>query len=150
MTIYQRRFWSRVKKTRGCWIWTAGTYADGYGGFYDGKKMVRCNRYSWSLKHGPIPPRMLVCHTCDNPICVNPRHLFLGTNAVNLADMANKDRSTHGIKNPMAKLDPLRVVAIRRDYGNGGSTQKQVGARHGISEASVREIVHRRLWRRVA
>lgn len=92
-----QRFWNRVEKTNGCWQWTGSTDTNGYGqlripGPRSSHKKVRTSRYSWVLHYGPIPNGMLVLHTCDNRRCVRPDHLWLGTQADNMADMSNKGR----------------------------------------------------------
>lgn len=76
----------------GCWLWigTIGSY--GYGHFYANKKLHRAHRYSWELKNGPIPKGLLVCHHCDKPPCVNPSHLFVGTQMENIHDAMRKGR----------------------------------------------------------
>lgn len=91
------RFWSKVNKTEGCWLWTAGRFSNGYGVFYNGKSNTRAHRFSWALEHGEVPENLYVLHRCDNRRCVNPAHLFLGTAADNAIDMVNKGRSTRGI-----------------------------------------------------
>lgn len=93
------RFWEKVVKTEGgCWNWTASTRHKGYGAFVYEKNGVvvqgRAHRYSWELHCGDIPDGMFVLHRCDNPACVNPEHLFLGTNQDNVNDMMRKGR--HG------------------------------------------------------
>ena len=94
MKTIDDRFWEKVRKTRGCWYWTASTDPLGYGFFHvSGRKKVRAHRVAWELTNGPIPQGMLVCHTCDHPSCVRPDHLFLGTNDDNLKDMARKGRA---------------------------------------------------------
>lgn len=89
----EERFWSKVYKTEDCWIWTAALGRKGYGLFRAGGKLIRATHYSWELFAGrPVPKGILICHTCDHPWCVNPAHLFLGTNTDNARDREQKGR----------------------------------------------------------
>lgn len=93
------RFWAKVAKSkRGCWEWTGSLSAAGYGQLFSGRGMNphRAHRLSWTLHFGPIPNGLFVCHACDNPKCVRPGHLFLGTHVANMRDCANKKRAGTG------------------------------------------------------
>jgi hypothetical protein len=94
------RFWSKVQKTDGCWIWTASKRHKGYGAFCYSKNGVvvqgRAHRFMWEMVYGDIPAGMFVLHRCDNPACVNPDHLWLGTNQDNVDDMMRKGRHVSG------------------------------------------------------
>lgn len=96
----EERFWDRVEKTQTCWLWIAGTKNSGYGVFAPERdRTYMAHRYGWTLTRGPIPGGMLVCHTCDNKLCVRPEHLFLGTPKDNMDDMREKGRARWGTYN---------------------------------------------------
>ena len=147
------RFWRHVRKSGGCWEWTASTAA-GYGTFgLDRDTMVGAHRFSWEFHFGPIPPGLYVCHHCDNKICVRPDHLFLGTAAHNNADRDRKgrrvSRSLHGEANPNAKLTADDVRAIRERRASGETT-KALARAFGVSSPLISYIAHRKTWRHVA
>lgn len=103
------RFWSKVEKSDGCWEWNASIFKlTGYGQFaLESTRPINAHRMAWILEHGDIPDGMNVCHHCDNRLCVNPAHLFLGSQQDNMIDMTEKGRhvGTRGHKwTPAAKL----------------------------------------------
>lgn len=92
----KERFWKRVEKTGGCWLWTGSCFPNGYGQFSLSKTSVGAHRISWLIHNGDIPTGIFVCHHCDNPICIRPDHLFLGTAQDNTRDAATKGRMAKG------------------------------------------------------
>ena len=136
------RFERKIKKTNSCWIW-AGTVNNvwGYGQFVCGKKQWRAHRYSWHLNRGPIPDGMEVCHSCDVRLCVNPDHLWLGTQLDNMRDMAKKGRSLNGQRNPMSKVSDSDVVEIRR-LSATGVRQQDLADRFGLCQPHISGIIN--------
>ncbi len=154
LKLRERRFWLAVVRDQGeeCWPWTRYIRPDGYGelNWEDRSRKQLAHRIAYTLAFGPIPPGLEVCHTCDNPPCCNPRHLFLGTHAENQADMRAKGRSRgvppgllRGERNPSAKLSDDAVRNLRARYAEGGITQRQLAAAYGISQRAVLFILHR-------
>jgi len=148
------RFWAKADRGSGpdaCWEWEGCRGANGYGRVrFDGASH-NANRVSWVIRNGPIPAGMHVCHHCDNPGCVNPDHLFLGTPADNAADRDAKGRggAARGEHAGHAKLDEFSVRVIRRLHKRG--IQKRVlGRVFGVHETTVHYICVRKTWRHVA
>ena len=139
---------SKVNKLEnGCWEWLRGKRDGQYGVIKIDGRQESAHRAAYREFIGPIPAGMLCCHTCDNPICVNPSHLFLGTNADNIMDMVNKGRQLYGERNPKAILTQEKADEIRRIYKNGNITMKELGRRFGVSKGCIQHIIHNRHWR---
>lgn len=137
-----------------CWEWTGQRTKFGYGIFKYDNHSTTAHRISWSLVHGKIPPDTLVCHKCDNPPCVNPNHLFLCNYQDNHNDMVAKGRervkiTTYGSRQWMSKFKEHEVVKIRRLYGKGGVTQRELASKHKVHLATIQRILSRKNWRHV-
>ncbi len=147
------RFWEKVRKTDTCWLWQASTNQGGYGTFRANGASRLAHRLSWEEHYGAIPPATMVLHRCDNPPCVNPKHLFLGTQLDNMRDMANKGRSRSwdqlGTNHFNVKLDEQRVREIRNRFANG-ETQVSLAKEFGVSFQNIHLIVRRKKWKHVA
>lgn len=149
-----QRLMSKVEQTpAGCFEWRGDTL-NGYGQMrYLGKRQ-RTHRLSWIAHHGGIPPGLCVLHRCDNPLCINPEHLFLGTRLDNNADKTLKGRQARGVGHGKAgedshfsKLTALDVQAIRNTYARGELTQSQLAQQYGISQSQISNIVANKHWR---
>ena len=110
-------FYRRVNKTDSCWIWMGYKYSNGYGQVTIKGVKGLTHRLYWMFENGPIPTGMYICHKCDNPSCVNPDHLFLGTQLDNVRDMIKKGRQNFGHpcgeENHFSKLTEDQVMLIR-------------------------------------
>ena len=151
---FQRRFWEKVDTSNAtlfsCWNWRGGPI-EGYGQIrldYPGG-LVRSHRVAYELFISPILPGKLVCHHCDNPRCVNPCHLFLGTIQDNMNDRNQKGRTAHllGELNGEAKLNASQVLEIRHKYAQGNITYRVLAQKYGLSFGHIGDIVKRKAWR---
>lgn len=150
------RFWAKVAvgTSEECWQWTASRLPDGYGCFWDGTwraprrpRITRAHRWLYEHLHGPIPPKMEVCHTCDEPSCVNPAHLFLGTHAENMRDMVSKGRADNrGARNGRAKLTDDDVSVIRRESTGRHGEGMEFARRFGVSSATISKVIRGDTW----
>jgi hypothetical protein len=158
------RFWAKVNKTGGgCWLWMGMPDDKGYGHLrVEGKKTL-AHRISWKLHNGCIPAELFVLHSCDNPSCVNPAHLFTGTQVDNMKDMAQKGRGRgamgdrngmrlypenvlRGEANPRSKLSEETVRQIFRSV-RSGATYRHVAQGAGVSCGTVSDIINGRAWK---
>lgn len=151
------RFWKHVDKSGECWIWTA-SFQGWYGQIKsDGNSVIGAHRASWIIHNGPIPDGLWVLHRCDNPACVNPDHLFLGTHDDNMRDMAEKgrqglvnhpERAPRGERNRHAKLSESDVLTIRTAHASGVGTTA-LSRQYGVYETTIADIVSRRTWKHI-
>lgn len=132
----------------GCWEWKSGFASFGYGSIRIGGRKIRAHRYSYEIHVAPIPHGMVVCHKCDNPPCVNPDHLFIGTMKDNTADMIAKGRSKLGSNHAIgsacksSKITPQIAYAIKCDR----RPHREVALRYGVSASLVGAIKNGKLW----
>ena len=148
-----KRFWEKVDK-RGeddCWEWVASKNIYGYGHFSLDGKYCGAHRASWKLANGIIPVGMLVCHHCDNPGCVNPSHLFLGTDSDNSRDRENKGRGrdTRGENHGYNKLTNIDIIAIRHWLNDGRWTQRKIARAFEVTPSTICYIKSGHIWSHV-
>ena len=129
----------------GCWLWDKCVDNKGYGLFHFGGRTRRAHRVSYELYKEDIPKGKHVLHKCDTPSCVNPDHLYIGTNDDNVQDKVRKGRSLIGIKNPSAKLTEDDVRAIRKDH----RPQRELAKIYSVDQALIQRIRAGKLWRHV-
>lgn len=143
-----QRFNSKVKvMPNGCWEWQ-GSFSKDYGQMKAAGKMRKAHRIAYELHVGDISDGMCVCHTCDNPHCVNPAHLFVGTNADNLADRDSKGRQIRGESSHLSKLEESDVREIR-ELRKGGLGIKEIAEMYNIKHPNVSAICLRRTWKHI-
>ena len=138
-----------------CWEWQGATAGKGYGQFhYHKTQYAHVSSYLFFI--GSIPKRrgkkkLFVCHSCDNPLCVNPKHLWLGTHQQNMDDMVNKGRQSHSLGEDasQSKLNTRKVLKIRRLYKTGKYSYSQLGKRYNVAISTIQHIVERRNWKHV-
>ena len=145
--ITTERIEAKVEKIpeAGCWVWMGTTTLRGYGQIESFKRKHYAHRASYEAFIGPIPKGMYVCHTCDNVYCVNPAHLFLGTQKQNLEDMAKKKRSTWGERNPMAKLTYDQAMQIRLQK-QAGASNKELAEKFNVTTSNISAIIRKERW----
>lgn len=143
------RFWSKVEKTDTCWEWTAATM-HGYGVFGVGdNRYQRAHRFSWEMHFGPIENGLWVLHKCDNPLCVRPDHLFLGTHQDNMNDAQRKGRNAHGERAGGARLTEGDIRRIRQLAENGMS-HTAIAHEFGVHQPHISKILRGEIWKHVA
>lgn len=169
------RFLDKVNKeaTSGCWEWTASCLNSGYGIIKINGKGILAHRFAYEYFIGPIPNGYYICHRCDNPRCVNPEHLFVGTQADNMADRDEKGRhpsKTHPERLARgdyhgSKLHPERVVRgeghgnarltsdivrqARKEYSGKGITYKQLAEKYGVSAMAMYNAIQCKTWKHI-
>lgn len=141
------RFLARVAPdpNTGCWLWTGGLFGNGYGHVVGRDGRGSAHRFAYTHFRGPIPSGLVVCHTCDVRACVNPDHLFLGTQADNVADRNQKGRHARGERIGGAKLTAAQVLEIFQS----SDCQRDLAARYGVEDKAIWRIRSGRRWAHV-
>lgn len=147
--VMRRKFYDRVVASDedSCWLWV-GAYANAYGQMPNGRRPTfYAHRASFLIHVGPIPEGMEVCHSCDNPSCVNPNHLFVGTHADNMRDMKEKGKR-RGALQARAKLTDADIPRIR-EMRSQGYRQEEIARHFGMSRTGIANILQGRTWTHV-
>jgi len=148
-----KRFWSKVSVTNllSCWEFTGQISTRGYGRVdLEGGVATQAHRFSWELTHNKIPEGLMCLHKCDNRVCVNPNHLYLGTAAQNSQDMVNKNRQSRqkGEKSGRAKLTNATVKEARKLWSKG-VMQKDIAEKLGVTHTSIWQVINGKTWKHV-
>ena len=150
--IYHRpsareRFWKRVRKGPGCWRWT-GNRHKGYGTFWLRNKKRRAHHVVLELLAGrALASGVVVRHTCDNPACVRPTHLMIGTHADNVADRCKKGRSASGERQGLSILTRRSVRVIRASYRPYTVTRRSLAEKYHVAQSTIDGVLDRQTWR---
>lgn len=151
----ERRFWKRLRDgktmphmTTPCWEWTGGLSDKGYGTLHDtDRRVVKAHRKAFQLAHGePVPDDRDVLHHCDNPPCCRPDHLYLGSNADNMADKVERGRQPRGEGNTVVVLTEEQVLDIRARFSRRKRNGAALAREFGVAKRTVYDIVERRTW----
>ena len=153
MKTIEERFFSKVIKSNTCWFWTGCKDKCGYGLlYYKNRKNINTHRLSYELHFGEVLDGLCVCHSCDNPSCVNPQHLFLATHKQNMEDKKNKGRTYNGnqkgINNPGSKLTENEVIEIKYLLESNIS-QSNIAKKYNISQTLVSAIKLEKIWKEI-
>lgn len=142
-------FLSRVEidPANGCWIWQRALTTRGYGQMRRDRKSKMAHRASYEFFVGPIPNGLVACHTCDNRACINPKHIFLGTQKENLEDMVEKGRSLRGPVSHKAKLTLDQVISIKARFGK--QSDLSIARAFGVGGETIRKIRLGETWKNV-
>lgn len=160
------RFWSKVVKTDGCWLWKACKTWGGYGRFCFRGRSRLAHRLSKMATGVEVPARKLVLHSCDTPACVNPSHLHIGTHKLNTAEKFQRGRAntpcgdrngsrTHpekrlyGVMNPASKLNPEKVRKIRSTHSASGASYRSIAKQFSVTHRVILLVVQRKIWKQV-
>lgn len=141
--LYRKRFVSLFDKTKTCWVWRSAAKSKIRPRFQIKHKSYLAYRIAYVIYKGAIHKGLQVCHSCDNIYCVNPNHLWLGTQKQNLQDCRNKQRHMHGVDHTGTRLTNSKVLAIRKSK----SLYKNICAKYNISLATVSRIKNKKVWR---
>jgi HNH endonuclease len=131
----------------GCWEWTKGRKSGGYGCLRVGDSTMTAHRYSYELVHGPVKDGLYVLHSCDNPPCVNPAHLRLGSHQENMQDAVERNYNRKGENHYSHKVTEKEVRAIRALAGT--MSQVEISKLFGLSKGSVNHIISRKKWKHI-
>lgn len=145
------RFLTKIaERDNGCWEWIGALTWQGYGAHSVARRMWRAHRYSFAIHNGYLPAEAFICHTCDNPPCVNPDHLYAGDGKTNIRDMLERNRRVHtcGERDGNAKLTTAAVLDIRKEQ-IGGASLTVLAARHGVSKSCVGDVLRGRTWKHI-
>lgn len=157
----EKRFWKYIKKTEYCWEWIGSKDRKGYGKLWESqfetRKIKAAHRLSYELHKGSINDHLCVCHKCNNPACVNPDHLYLGTQAENMKDAVDQGRTKKsqqwidnqkGSNNPASKVTENQVREIRKIMStqNYRGLQAELCRKYGVNKTTIRYIVCRKTW----
>lgn len=146
------RFWDNIDiiSQQPCWIWTRYKNKKGYGIISINKRPILVHRFSYEYYYGIVDNSLCVCHSCDNPSCANPNHLFIGTHKDNMQDAAKKNRNTYGERNGRAKLSAKQVEEIRNKYIPYSKTLGTYGLARTfcVSPTIIFDIIHYKRWKK--